>query len=141
MNFYAVTTTSVYSVSDKRDKNNTPIVKKIALRGISKVSVGGRLKNGYYVGIMGCGIYLYHQDHPRAGRVQKPEEVNIFFWGGHTSPIIALFLKKNKAMSCFNSPDLQIGDKRWKNQTEEVLKTIGNDNPVLIISRWDPILK
>lgn len=141
MEFFAVTTTSVYRVSDEKDEDGIPIVEKIALKGQSKILVGGRLKNGYLVGISRDRICLYqdeemspyasiNKEHPR-----PLEEVNTFFWGGTTSPIIALFFKKDEALKCLNSPDLKYCDPRWKEQTKEVLATIGNNHPVFILSK------
>ena len=136
--FFAVTKTSVYRVSDERGENNWPIVEKIALRGESKTSVGCRLRNGCLVGIMGgklSGIYLYDQDHPRHGSVQPPEMVNNGFFGGRASHLVALFLEKEAAIKCSDSKDPQPLDPRWREQTNEVLNAIGNDHPVFIISR------
>src|SRR3990172_1352693 len=109
MEFFAVTTTSVYWITDQREGNGAPIVEKIILRGESRISVGQRLANGSYVGITPSGIILYDEDHPRGSDRprQKPEEVNIAFHGGRTSPIIALFLNKDRAMVCFNSEGLE----------------------------------
>ncbi|HDZ54643.1 MAG TPA: hypothetical protein ENI19_03185 [Candidatus Nealsonbacteria bacterium] len=142
MEFFAVTTTSVYLVKDEKDEEGIPIIEKIVLRGESKISVGQRLKNGRYVGITPCGIILYDEDHPRGieRSPQKPEEVNIAFYGGKTTPIIALFLSKDKATTCLDSEDLEPSDSRWENETREVLNSIGNNHPVLIISYWSPDL-
>lgn len=142
MEFFAVTETSVYSVKDERDENRFPIVEKIALRGESKVTVGRRLRNGYYVGVTPWGIVLYNQDHPReaGGSPQKPEEVNIVFYGGHTSPIVALFLDKEEALKCHNSEDPKPSDLRWQKETKEVLDAIGENHPVFIVSYWSPNL-
>lgn len=140
--FFAVTRTSVYRVTDQKDENHTPIVEKIALRGTSAVSVGERLKDGGLVGITRWGgIILYDEDHYSKSRKRplRPEEVNIVFWGGHTSPVVALFLKEDEAMNCFNSENLQDRDQRWREQTEEVLTAIGDSHPVFILSRMDPL--
>lgn len=142
MEFFAVTTTSVYLVKDEKGEKGIPIVEKIVLRGGSKISVGQRLKNGRYVGITPWEIVLYDEDHPRGvGKLlQKPEEVNTMFHGGKTSPIVALFLSKDKATACLNSEDLKPSDSRWENETREVLNSIGNNHPVFIISYWSPDL-
>ncbi len=139
MEFFAVTETSVYSVRDERDEDGVPIVEKIALRGESKVAVGQKLKGGRYVGVTPEGIIFYDQDHPK-NPPQKPEYVNIAFYGGHTSPIVALFLNKEEAMRCYDSEDRQPSDPRWQDKTKEVLDTIGEDNLTFIISYWSPDL-
>lgn len=136
--FFAVTKTSAYRVSDEKGENNWPIVEKIALRGESKTPVGGRLRNGCFVGIMGgklSGISLYDQDYPRRGSVQPPEMVNTAFFGGGTSRLVALFLEKEAAIKCSDSENLQPLDPRWRKQTNEVLSAIGSNHPVFIISR------
>jgi len=137
--FFAVTKTSVYRVESEKDENRDPIVEKIALRGVSRLSVGGRLHNGDFVGIMKAGLVLYIEDHPKSGRIQKPEEVNTAFWGGHTSAIVGLFLEKDDAMNCNHTPFLQICDPRWRKETEKTLRAIGENHPVFILSLWDPI--
>lgn len=136
--FFAVTQTSVYRVSDEKGENNWPIVEKIALKGESKLPVGGRLRNGCLVGIMGgklSGIILYDQDHPRPGSIQPPEMVNTNFYGGGTSRLVALFLEKETAIECLDSENPQPLDPRWQRQTKEVLNAISNSHPVFIVSR------
>jgi len=137
--FFAVTKTSAYRVESEKDENRDPIVEKIALRGESRVQVGECLHNGDFVGIMKGGLVLYLEDHPKSGRIQKPEEVNTAFWGGHTSAIIGLFLRVEGAMICHDSKNLEICDPRWRKETEETLRAIGNSHPVFILSVWDPI--
>jgi len=133
--FFTVTETSVYSVSDERDKKGRPIVEKIALRGKSKIPVGGRLTGGKFVGIM-QNLVLYNQDHSKSGGIQRPDEIDSSFEGGHTSYIIALFLNKDEAMACSGSENLKMFDPRWRKQTEEVLRVIGNKHhPVFILPR------
>ncbi|MAF20070.1 MAG: hypothetical protein CMI55_00100 [Parcubacteria group bacterium] len=138
MEFFAVTTTSVYCVSDEREeKTGFPIVEKIAMKkGVeSRISVGGRLKKGHFVGITQHGIGLYDEDHPRAGKRQTINNVNTLFWGGHTSAIVALFLNKKEAIVCLNSevsPDLT-----WEDKTKETLKVIGYKHPVFDILSFE----
>lgn len=141
--FYAVTETSVYRVSSLKDSRGTPIVEKIALRGKSARPVGDRLHGGSLVGIMKVCIVLYDEDYsPFSGprkRHQRPEEVNIAFWGEYTSPISALCLKRDEAMMCLHSKDLKNCDPRWRTETEEVLKCIGDHHPVFILSLTEAI--
>jgi hypothetical protein len=135
--FYAVTQTSVYLVTDKKGKNFVPLVKKIALKGESKIPVGGRLKEGSLVGITRHGIVLYDDDRsPFSKRKgwKDPEEVNIAFHGGKTSPLVALFLNRKNAFDCFNSKSLQTCDCRWQRQTKQALEVIGKDHPVFVVS-------
>jgi len=132
--FFAVTETSVYVISDKKDESGVPTVEKIALRGKSKIPVWGRLRNGSLVGITKERILLY-EGNRRDGRWQRPDEVNTVFWGGGTSQIIALFLKKEEAIACSNSENLEAWDSRWEKKTNETLKSIGDNHPVFVLSR------
>ena len=131
--FFAVTQTSVYRVTDEDGENGWPIVEKIALMGESEIPIGRRLTDGYNVGIMKKGIVMFSSSK----RHREPELVNVYYWGGKTSSIIALFLKKNKAMECFNSENTTVCDPRWKNETLETLGKIGNDHSVFILSRTE----
>ncbi|MCK5212140.1 hypothetical protein KAJ89_05550 [Candidatus Parcubacteria bacterium] len=138
MEFFAVTTTSLYRVSDERDKESSfPIVEKIAIKPGKKsgVSVGTRLKNGHLIGVTPKGIILYDEDHPRSGQRQKPEMVNTAFWGGHTSPIVALFIDKNEAIACLNAKNT-IDPSDWVRKTDETLKAISNSNSIFVLSSF-----
>lgn len=141
--FYAVSKTSTYRVTDKKDEHGWPIVEKIAIRtGVkSSVAVGERLENGSLVGITGDGMVLYNEQHPNPGKIQKPEEVTNAFMGGRTSPIVALFLRQEEAIECMNSSGLEGCDPRWQNKTKEVVGAIGDNHPVFILSKWEPVLK
>jgi len=126
--FYAVTQTSVYLVSDKRDKNFVPLVKKIALKGESKIPVGGRLKKGNLVGISRFGIILYDDSK------RRDPELNMVLWRGISSSITGLFFNKKQALACLYSKSLQMCDCRWQRQTKEVVEAIGKDHPVFVVS-------
>ena len=128
--FFAVTRTSVYRVTDEEGENGWPIVEKIALRGESEIPIGKRLTEGYNVGIMKKGIVMFSSSRKH----REPELINVYHWGGKTSSIIALFLKENRAMECFNSKNTTVCDPRWKNETLETLDKIGNDHSVFIPS-------
>jgi len=138
--FFAVTTTSVYLVSDQRGDQGFPIIEKIAQMQPSSVAVGQRFKNGRLVGIGRYGIVLYDEDHPNSNGQprQCADEVNLAFWGGHTSSVIALFLRKEEAMECSSCEALQNCDKRWQSQTEETLKAL-DGNGMFVLSRLESI--
>jgi hypothetical protein len=140
--FYAVTETSAYQVSSEKDSDNTPIVEKIDMVGKSMVSIGDRLHGGSLVGIMKDGLVLYLEDYKwfsKHERPQRPEDVSIAFWGGRTSPIVALCLKKDDALTCLHSKGLKRCDPSWRKETEEVLQKISDDHPVFILSVTDAI--
>jgi len=137
--FYAVTNTSVYLVSEERDPDGTPTVEKIALRSDSSIPVGGRLKYGHLVAVTPRGVFLYHEDFsPYSGprdRPQRPEEVNTRYWGGSTSPVVGLFLNRPDAVGCLAWGSRQMHDPVWWSHTMMVVKAIGDDHPVFILSR------
>ncbi len=138
--FFVVTKTSVYRVSDEKDEHGWPIVEKIALAGESKIGIGERLEGGYLVGVTRWGgIILYNEDHPRKERRQTAAMVNTFFHGGKTSPIAALFLNKEEAAECLKAENRQKFDARWEEQTKNVLESIGNDHQVFIVDHHDVI--
>ncbi len=87
------------------------------------------MNNGQSVGITRDGILLY--DAKLIGDMpQLPESVNTMFWSGKTTSVVALFLDEKEAMSCFDSVNLRVCDQRWKEQTMQVMETIGNRHPV-----------
>ena len=139
--FFAVTITSVYRVTDQKEEHDWPIVEKIELKGQSKIPVGGRLLNGHFIGITPDRIFLYDEDHPRSdGKRLDPLRVNTAFWGGGTSPIVALFLNKEEAISCLKADNLRQCDARWRKQTGETLKVIGKEHPTFILSEYEPMV-
>ena len=130
--FYAVTTTSVYLVSDEKNEYGWPTVEKIALDGQSRVKVGSRLKNGGLVAVARDRIFLYDGFNENTRR--SPERINTRHWGGITSGIVGLFLHKKEAMICFKEKDKIILDPRWKIQTDKVRDRIGSKHPVFVLS-------
>lgn len=125
--FFAVTASgSLYLVTDDEDpKTHAPLVEKIALMGNSKWPVGTRLRNGNLVGI-NERIQLFITDKHN----HTANYVSTSYWGGHSAPIISLFLNKEKARECLASPNLQPWDPRWKIETNEVLWAIGSEHLV-----------
>lgn len=136
--FFAVTLTSVYRVNERKDLNGFPLVEKIAQRGASHVGVGGRLKNGELVAVTRRGLIVYSDDLPSRGRPgdrpAKPEEVNTMFWGGHTSPLVALFLEEEDARKCLVWGSDRELDPLWWNFTRDTLAAIGDGHPTFILS-------
>ena len=138
--FFAVTKTSIYLVSASGEKGD-PTLKKIARHGESMVPLDETLAGGKFLGITAVGIVLY--DNPGSssqahlGRVPWPEEINSMWWGGKTSPVAALFLTREEAEKCFNSPDLQEKDLRWLENTKEILRQVGDNHPAFVISGSD----
>ncbi len=116
--FYAVTQTSIYEVKDTEDG---PRATKIALRGDSAIVVGEYLKYGNMLSV-GHNLIMYPTETRR--------ELSIWgIWGGHSSPVVALTLKKSGAEKCLASGTTKICDPDWAKHTKAVLRAIGNDHP------------
>ena len=127
----ATTQTSVYVIKDEKNKNNCPIVERVAVKGKDFAAIDKKLAGGSHIGIMlKTGIFLF----PSSKRHREPEFINIRQRGKKTPPIVALFLKRDEAMKCFNSNSLQECDQRWKKETLETFNKIGDDHPIFIPS-------
>jgi len=129
--FFVVTMTSVYEVSCK-DGNG--VVTKKMLRGESEVGIGIVLPGGPMVSI-GRQIIMFI---PEGGGITSFNRqlgmVNTRYWGGNTSPVVALFLTEKEAVECFNQKSVIVCDPRWLEQTKNVLTLIGDNHPVFSIS-------
>ena len=125
--FFAVTRSkSLYRVTDEKDPDtHAPIVEKIVLLGESQVIPGGRLKHGNLVGITDCIQMFVTDKHNHTANF-----VSTSYWGGHSSPIIALFLEETKARECLEPEALQPWDTRWQAESAAVLRAIGREHPV-----------
>lgn len=127
--FYAVTKTSVYKVTDKKDENGHPIVEKIALNGESNIPVDDRLDCTYAVGIMNwLQGYI-----PGVRSERRPDMRNTRYWTGNLSPITALFTRKDLALKCLKEPDRHTYDLRWEDESRRILNLIGEDHPTFVL--------
>ncbi|MBI5732525.1 hypothetical protein HY967_01010 [Candidatus Jorgensenbacteria bacterium] len=134
--FFAVTKTSVYRVTaDGGD--GLPMVLKIAVKGKSDIPVGHELIKAAMVAI--CKILITYV--PEAGELDTPvyerriERVDRKWYGGWTSPIIALFKTQKEALDCFKREDGCSCDKRWIAETKSVIEAIGDKHPVFYVCR------
>lgn len=138
--FFAVTQTSVYKIQAK-GKDGCPLVVKIALHGDSVIPVGHELKNTDMVSvgknIIGYIPEKYGLTNPLTGSERNISKVNISFWGGQTSLVIALFENETDAMECFAESDLKPCDPRWIEQTQQVLEAIGDAHSVFFVPHDD----
>lgn len=126
--FFAVTKESVYRVVICGE--GCPYIEKIATKQKrSRFPVGTKVNNGSMLGISKL-LLLYS---PQGSTL---EQVNSSGLGFGTKKIVALFLAKEEALSCFNQSDLSLRDKRWINETREVLEKVGNDHPYAKILRY-----
>jgi len=134
--FFAVTQTSVYEIQAEGE-DGKPSVVKIALHVNSITPVGHKLANTDMISvgrnIIGYIPEKYGLMHPLTGSERNISKVNISFWGGNTSLVIALFENEEDAMECSAESDLKPCDPRWIEQTRQVLEVIGNAHPVFFV--------
>jgi len=139
LEFFAVTkgkkAQSIYRIGIEGD---SVVARKIALSGESSFSIDRKLEDGNLIGVMkkrGLLLYTGGRSEEDEGRMERPEEVNSIFWGDHTSPIVALFSAEEDARACFAAEGLVHWDPRWEEETQLVLRAIGDDHRYFILSR------
>lgn len=134
--FYAVTTTSLYRVFVNPLLESEAIAMKIAVRDQSAVKLNEMLSNGNLIGITRLGLIAY-RDHKSPRR--RCEDVNTRYWGGRTSPVVALFFDQEQARRCLDEADVQPADPRWRGSTLQVLDAIGDDHPCFVLSDMEEL--
>lgn len=131
--FFAVTQNSFYLAA--LDSRGQPYLLKLEGKEDQGLPPGTRTA-GDLLAVTSFGAFFYRQDYsPFSGprpRPQRPEEVNISFWSGGTSAVVALFLDYSAALGCYRAPDLAPLDPRWRDATLETLAAIGHDHPKFI---------
>lgn len=135
--FYAVTLTSVYKVKYRRNSTDpSPVATKIALKDESSISIGSELENGTMIAI----THQLQAYIPEGGGItsfqRKIEDVNTYYWGGHSSAIVALFTNKIEALKCLKQKDFKPCDPRWVNETKKVIEKIGDSHPSFYICKF-----
>lgn len=140
--FFVVTINSVYHATDTLDTDGRPTVIKIDGRDQTKRVNGTRLTGGELVGILRSGLMLYQEELSHHGRrKQRPELVMNAYWGDRTSAIVALFLTRQAAQTCWRTVAPAAIDQRlaleWQMQTRVVLNNIGDEHPAFVIAK-DP---
>ena len=137
--FYAVTMTSIYRAVI--NEKGAPYVEKIAIRAgqNSAVAVGERFSNGTMLSVGPQLILFVPEGHgfmsPMTSVEREIANVNTQWWGGGTSGIVALFLFENDAVVCGRADNLTSGDKRWHQNTVEVLRAIGENHPFCSVTK------
>ncbi len=133
--FFVVTRTSIYQVrAIDHNRGGGPSAMKVAIRGESAVQVGEYLEDGTHVAV--CDQLTVYRPHGTGGGTERRiENVNTRYWGGHSSPIVALFATFTEAKTCLESPDLVPSDPRWAKETRVVADAIGDDHPKFYICR------
>jgi len=129
--FFAVTVRgSLYEVTDEKDENDWPRVMRLI-----PDRPEFHLRNGSSVGIGHLGICLFSPT-PKYGN--SFEAMNISYWGGCTSGLVALFLERSQAETCLASGDRTPLSEQFANETRSVLEAIGDSHPFFVIghSMW-----
>jgi hypothetical protein len=129
--FFAVTQSgSLYRVADEYwGEYDLPLVERLVPVANDKPF---RLQNGHTVGITrDSGIVLYNRTKPVTA-----EFVNTIHWGGHTTPVVGLFLNRGTAEVCLQTQQGhgQPWDPQWLLWTRDVLSKIGKNHPLFVIS-------
>ena len=138
--FFAVTESkSIYRVYGVYGISR-PIVVKVHGKGKGHVRVGARLKNGSMLAIS-RNLQLYVPEgsgllSPMSTVERSLEMVNTRYWGGHTSPIVALCRTKTEATEILKYDDLQMCDRRWVEQTRKIVNSIPEDHPSISVCRY-----
>lgn len=130
--FFAVTVTSIYRVSDEKDSEGTPIVQKVRMRFQSIVGTGKRLMGGSLVGIRAVGLLLYSDGKENTPHA-KPEDIAPVLQGSKSSPLVGLFRTLAEAETCIREENTKVFDSRWQKQTADVLRAIGTNHPVFVV--------
>ena len=131
----SVSSVSLYLVKiSGAPDSQIPVVTKQKGRGKSRVKVGDKLSHGSMVSI-GKQLRLFY---PAEGK-REITDIKEEYLGDYTSPIVALFFKKEEALACFDSTDLQRYDTRFIHATVEVLCEIGKHHFYCCISKEVPI--
>src|SRR3989338_5878524 len=128
--FYAVTdSSSLYKAVIGVSKTCPyPYIKKIALKGESKVRVGQVISNGTMLAICDTLIMFIPEGGGFTSFERQISGVNTRYWGGGTSKIVALFKEEKDARFCLNNhiKNNQKYEQKWRQKTIETLRAIGN---------------
>ena len=131
--FYAVTKTSVYYVRIDL-KLGSPELTKIALRGDSRIPVGGKITDGTMLSVGEQLIPFIPEGGGVTSFRREIAMVNTRWWGTNTSDVVALFLCKNAALTCHKAKRKKPCDNRWRKETIGVLRAIGKEHPHCSVS-------
>ncbi|MEN9614283.1 MAG: hypothetical protein RLZZ347_590 [Candidatus Parcubacteria bacterium] len=135
--FFAVTTTSVYALGPS-PQGGIDVV-KIAIRGDkkSKIAIGSHLQESPSELIsIGRQIVPFIPEGGGNSFQREIAMVNTRYWGKTTSPVVALFKTRKKAMACLNENNLVPCDPRWEKSTIAVLRSIDPNHSHYSISHY-----
>ena len=132
--FFAVTLTSIYSVTSDTGRGGWPEITKLAYN-----CTGGEPYDTKYCGPLvsvGRNIVTYspiidEEGHP----VRNIDDIPQSYWFQHTSLVVALFIKEEEARDCFQEKNLKSLDSRWCRNTRDVLSEIESTHPTFTLPR------
>ena len=134
--FYAVTATSVYHVEYDERKVQARAT-KIVLKGESRVKFR-KVLSGPMLAIIKWLQFYIPEGGGYSSYERRVEKVNVRYWLGNTSNIVALFFNEEEARSCLlNNKNLLSCDPRWLDSTKKVIETIGHEHPVFEVCEYE----
>jgi hypothetical protein len=136
--FYAVTTDTLFEAVIW-GTSRAPWLEKIALKEENPCHLGHKTCDGTMLGIARTLMMFVPEGLAIKGQTSGARRcdiatVNSRHLGKPTSAIVALFLDKEKALKCFNTPERDSIPIRWRSETIEVLRAIGKSHPNCFIS-------
>lgn len=135
---------SIWRASTELDESGTPCVEKMASASSSPsaenqdMPIRTRLTGGRNIAITkNFGVVLFEACSPRRGIV-PPNEANVRLFGGHTSPIVGLFINEADALAALADYTKQLTewDPLFAKYTMECLMSIV-DHPQV----WSSVLR
>ncbi|GEM_PF-3210652 len=138
--FFALADKLALLVSVDRNHGHVPTVKVIATIPGSQFEVGTTMSGGTFVAVMNGSLGLYHHQ-PKSSIVEKyvtlalPEEVDPKEFGSIIGNVSALFLSGKAALRALRGRDDEVERLGYEQCTKDVLRAIGPNHPVFVISR------
>ncbi len=144
--FFAVSVTA--SVFEADIKSRKPAIIKIAQHGELTKENGwtwniGEKRQLFRMLAIARWLQIYDDtsDGTKFDRRAVENVWNGAFWGAHTDDIVALFMGQEDAIECARCEDLKFSDPRWKANTIEVLRAVGENHPRCIITTSHQVLR
>ena len=139
--FFLLATDGIWLISTNRWKSILPIVERIEHPPQVAYSIGieSRLRGlGNTIGLDTLGAQLCMQSRYSTGKtvtLKTLEESSSEDKGPRTGKMIACFLTLEDAQKALKKMKITDPLQRWQNETVEVLKAIGENHPVFIVTR------
>lgn len=136
--FYALTANGVWEVSTKRHNLTVPTVRLVKPCGGAEMRLGTMLRGGNSVTVACRFIGLHFQDFSRRSATisfKLPEEMSDSDQGDRTPELVACFLHLERAIAADTLPNSVLARSAFEDETKEVLRRIGQNHPVFVVSR------